>query len=89
MCKDVLFVPSAGDLDAHIFYLYLFLCISSCTRSESGNPGNTLYVTGLSTRVTERDLEEHFSREGKVGLFISFTFLVLLFIVHLITTSFT
>ncbi|GAA0145435.1 RNA metabolism protein [Lithospermum erythrorhizon] len=33
---------------------------------EAGNPGNTLYVTGLSTRVTERDLEEHFSKQGKV-----------------------
>eukprot|EP01018_Ginkgo_biloba_P013366 Gb_20180 [translate_table: standard] len=33
---------------------------------DANNPGNTLYVTGLSTRVTERDLEEHFSREGKV-----------------------
>ncbi|KAK8673329.1 hypothetical protein V6N13_111673 [Hibiscus sabdariffa] len=36
-------------------------------RAESGNPGNTLYVTGLSQRVTERDLEEHFSKEGKVA----------------------
>jgi len=35
---------------------------------EAENPGNTLYVTGLSTRVTEKDLEDHFSREGKVGL---------------------
>ncbi|XP_068640260.1 serine/arginine-rich splicing factor SR45a-like [Aristolochia californica] len=35
-------------------------------RNDSTNPGNTLYVTGLSTRVTERDLEDHFSREGKV-----------------------
>lgn len=33
---------------------------------EVVNPGNTLYVTGLSTRVTERDLEDHFSKEGKV-----------------------
>eukprot|EP00249_Psilotum_nudum_P013953 c24594_g1_i3 orf=284-1036(+) len=33
---------------------------------EARNPGNNLYVTGLSTRVTRRDLEEHFSREGKV-----------------------
>ncbi|KAG9135772.1 hypothetical protein Leryth_002496 [Lithospermum erythrorhizon] len=33
---------------------------------EANNPGNTLYVTGLSTRVTERDLEEHFSKQGKV-----------------------
>ncbi|XVF15980.1 hypothetical protein REPUB_Repub09cG0202500 [Reevesia pubescens] len=36
-------------------------------RAEVGNPGNTLYVTGLSQRVTERDLEEHFSKEGKVA----------------------
>ncbi|CAK7355619.1 unnamed protein product [Dovyalis caffra] len=36
-------------------------------RAEAVNPGNTLYVTGLSTRVTERDLEEHFSKEGKVA----------------------
>ncbi|XP_034889786.1 uncharacterized protein [Populus alba] len=36
-------------------------------RTEVVNPGNTLYVTGLSTRVTERDLEEHFSKEGKVA----------------------
>jgi transformer-2 protein len=30
------------------------------------NPGNNLYVTGLSTRVNEKDLQEHFSQEGKV-----------------------
>nr|KYP66640.1 putative RNA-binding protein C25G10.01 [Cajanus cajan] len=36
-------------------------------RSESRNGGITLYVTGLSSRVTERDLEEHFSKEGKVA----------------------
>ncbi|RWW51593.1 hypothetical protein BHE74_00042046 [Ensete ventricosum] len=35
-------------------------------RKNATNPGNTLYVTGLSSRVTERDLESHFSREGKV-----------------------
>ncbi|XP_068646742.1 serine/arginine-rich splicing factor SR45a-like [Aristolochia californica] len=35
-------------------------------RNDAVNPGNTLYVTGLSTRVTERDLEDHFSKEGKV-----------------------
>ena len=38
-------------------------------RADVTNPGNTLYVTGLSTRVTERELEKHFSKEGKV-LFI-------------------
>ncbi|MQL84786.1 hypothetical protein Taro_017300 [Colocasia esculenta] len=36
-------------------------------RPNSSNAGNTLYVTGLSTRVTERDLENHFSKEGKVA----------------------
>jgi transformer-2 protein len=36
------------------------------SREEALNPGNNLYVTGLSTRVTEKDLEEHFSKEGKV-----------------------
>ncbi|XP_057776129.1 serine/arginine-rich splicing factor SR45a-like isoform X2 [Salvia miltiorrhiza] len=30
------------------------------------NPGNNLYVTGLSTRVTESELEKYFNREGKV-----------------------
>ncbi|KAL6507612.1 hypothetical protein OROGR_023807 [Orobanche gracilis] len=35
-------------------------------RTEVVNPGNTLYVTGLSTRVTERNLEDHFSKKGKV-----------------------
>ncbi|KAK3015001.1 hypothetical protein RJ639_007254, partial [Escallonia herrerae] len=34
---------------------------------EVVNPGNTLYVTGLSTRVMQRDLEDHFSKEGKVA----------------------
>ncbi|KAJ0966933.1 hypothetical protein J5N97_023850 [Dioscorea zingiberensis] len=38
----------------------------SRSRVDALNPGNTLYVTGLSTRVTERDLEDHFSKEGKV-----------------------
>ncbi|XP_024356577.1 uncharacterized RNA-binding protein C25G10.01 isoform X2 [Physcomitrium patens] len=33
---------------------------------DINNPGNNLYVTGLSTRVNEKDLQEHFSREGKV-----------------------
>ncbi|KAM7491422.1 hypothetical protein LguiA_034343 [Lonicera macranthoides] len=30
------------------------------------NPGNNLYVTGLSTRVTSSDLEKYFNKEGKV-----------------------
>ncbi|CAB4310372.1 unnamed protein product [Prunus armeniaca] len=41
----------------------------SRSRSQSvdaSNPGNNLYVTGLSTRVTSSDLEKFFNKEGKV-----------------------
>jgi transformer-2 protein len=41
---------------------------NTVSREEALNPGNNLYVTGLSTRVTEKDLEDLFSREGKVFL---------------------
>jgi RNA recognition motif-containing protein len=34
--------------------------------SDIENPGNNLYVTGLSSRITDRDLEKHFSAEGEV-----------------------
>jgi RNA recognition motif-containing protein len=34
--------------------------------SDVENPGNNLYVTGLASRVTDRDLEKHFSAEGEV-----------------------
>lgn len=33
---------------------------------DASNPGNNLYVTGLSARVTTRELEKYFSSEGKV-----------------------
>ncbi|CAN0910477.1 Serine/arginine-rich splicing factor SR45a [Linum grandiflorum] len=33
---------------------------------DASNPGNNLYVTGLSTRVTSSDLEKFFGKEGKV-----------------------
>ncbi|KVH43919.1 hypothetical protein Ccrd_025744, partial [Cynara cardunculus var. scolymus] len=29
------------------------------------NPGNSLYISGLYTRPTHDELEEHFSKEGK------------------------
>ncbi|KAL7167578.1 hypothetical protein ACSBR2_038107 [Camellia fascicularis] len=32
----------------------------------ASNPGNNLYVTGLSTRVTTSELEKYFNNEGKV-----------------------
>ncbi|OEL18703.1 Serine/arginine-rich splicing factor SR45a, partial [Dichanthelium oligosanthes] len=39
---------------------------SSSRSQDDRNPGNNLYVTGLSTRVTEDELEKFFSKEGKV-----------------------
>lgn len=42
------------------------------------NPGNNLYVTGLSTRVTTSDLEKYFGKEGKVW----FIRISLLFVCH-------
>nr|DAD28410.1 TPA_asm: hypothetical protein HUJ06_029878 [Nelumbo nucifera] len=32
--------------------------------SEVENPGNNLYVTGLSPRITKKELEKHFTSEG-------------------------
>ncbi|CAI7782682.1 unnamed protein product [Closterium sp. NIES-54] len=34
---------------------------------QSRNPGNNLYVTGLSMRTAEAELEKHFAKEGKVA----------------------
>ena len=34
--------------------------------ASNANPGNNLYITGLSTRVTEEQLRDHFLKEGKV-----------------------
>ena len=34
--------------------------------SDVENPGNNLYVTGLSHRITRRELGKHFSAEGTV-----------------------
>ncbi|XAR70763.1 hypothetical protein NMG60_11027741 [Bertholletia excelsa] len=39
---------------------------SRSRESSAENPGNNLYVTGLSALITKRDLEKHFSTEGKV-----------------------
>ncbi|XP_047075589.1 serine/arginine-rich splicing factor SR45a-like isoform X1 [Lolium rigidum] len=38
----------------------------SRSRDDLRNPGNNLYVTGLSTRTSSSDLEKFFSKEGKV-----------------------
>lgn len=45
---------------------YPFDVFRSVDSSDVENPGNNLYVTGLSARVTDRDLEKHFSAEGEV-----------------------
>ncbi|XP_048140033.1 serine/arginine-rich splicing factor SR45a isoform X2 [Rhodamnia argentea] len=39
---------------------------SRSASSDVENPGNNLYVTGLSPRITKRELENHFVSEGKV-----------------------
>lgn len=41
-----------------------------CREEDAVNRGNTLYVTGLSSRVTERDVKDYFSKHGKVSDFI-------------------
>ncbi|EMS59082.1 Uncharacterized RNA-binding protein C25G10.01 [Triticum urartu] len=38
----------------------------SVDSSDVENPGNNLFVTGLSSRLTDQDLEKHFSTEGEV-----------------------
>ncbi|KAM3215670.1 hypothetical protein ACQJBY_067603 [Aegilops geniculata] len=40
--------------------------VRSRDKDDVRNPGNNLYVTGLSTRTQETDLEKFFSKEGKV-----------------------
>ncbi|RYQ97700.1 hypothetical protein Ahy_B08g093777 [Arachis hypogaea] len=39
---------------------------SRSVSSDAENSGNNLYVTGLSPRITKRELEKHFAAEGKV-----------------------
>ena len=34
---------------------------------EDSNPGNNLFITGLAARTADRDLEEVFSKYGKVS----------------------
>lgn len=43
-----------------------FYCFRSRDTVDAANPGNNLYVTGLSTRVNASELEKYFSSEGKV-----------------------
>ncbi|GAA5973576.1 hypothetical protein JCM11641_007129 [Rhodosporidiobolus odoratus] len=40
---------------------------SDARGGEGNNPGNNLHVSGLSTRVEERDLEELFGKHGRIA----------------------
>lgn len=54
---------------------FAFNCFGrSRDSSDAENPGNNLYVTGLSPRITKDDLEKHFATEGKVQF--SYAFIV-------------
>lgn len=44
------------------------------------NPGNNLYVTGLSPRITRRELEKHFASEGKVCVGMPLSILIYIFL---------
>ena len=46
------------------------LLIGRSDESDVENPGNNLYVTGLSPRITKRELEKHFASEGNVWMSI-------------------
>ncbi len=46
-----------------------WVCVSRSyreTSEDANNPGNNLYVTGLSMQVSEKELQDHFEQEGKV-----------------------
>ncbi|CAH2062706.1 unnamed protein product [Thlaspi arvense] len=44
---------------------------SRSRESSAENPGNNLYVTGLSARITKRDLEKHFQLRERLFSFLS------------------
>lgn len=46
------------------------ICACACRRpAEAGsNPGNNLHVSGLSSKVDNKDLEIAFSKYGKVSV---------------------
>ena len=51
--------------------LFVFLCLNTCSphanlAKQAPNPSNVLGVFGLSIRSTERDLDDEFSRFGRV-----------------------
>ena len=71
-------ISPSSSLLCVCFYVWVCFCetlshgwfwyFRSNDSGGASNPGNNLYVTGLSTRVTSSDLEKYFSGEGKVWL---------------------
>ncbi|OAY66981.1 Serine/arginine-rich splicing factor SR45a, partial [Ananas comosus] len=60
-------IVSAVLLYKWLLMKFAFNCFGrSRDSSDAENPGNNLYVTGLSPRITKDDLEKHFATEGKV-----------------------
>ncbi|XP_044983727.1 serine/arginine-rich splicing factor SR45a-like [Hordeum vulgare subsp. vulgare] len=57
--------PRSGD-ESKMSYSRYRSRSRSVDSSDVENPGNNLFVTGLSSRLTDRDLEKHFSTEGEV-----------------------
>lgn len=51
--------------------LVLFNSYYSGAPGGQTNPGNNLHVSGLSTRVEDRDLDEVFSKFGRVSFLLS------------------
>lgn len=62
------FFLKGGNIHEEFIFSRLMNHISyrSMDSSDAENPGNNLYVTGLSSRVTKDELEKHFASEGKV-----------------------
>ncbi len=73
-CRQFSFLRSSA-----VWHKPLLQLASTCTvvlwcrsyrerHEDVENPGNNLYVTGLSIRVTEKDLEKYFAKVGEVRL---------------------
>lgn len=63
----------------HFIFFYLFFFFFFCaTHSRGGdggtNPGNNLYVSGISQRVDNRELEAAFQKVGRVCKFREWSF---------------
>lgn len=55
-----------GNLLSHLFLC--FTLFSNQRPDGSHNPGNNLHITGLSSKVDQRDLEAAFAKCGRVSI---------------------